>query len=186
VTAKRVVILGGDFGGDFTAKYLRKTVDPSVVIELINDTNYFVFQPLLPEVAAGIISASDAVTPLRVMLRGVNVRMAHAFDANEEDALAKAMQVFWQKGFESASIADLIEGTGVNRGSLYNAFGGKHPLFVKALLKYDRDNRRNKLAQLEALDNPKQAINKLFDGIVAETVADTEKKGKRVVIFERK
>jgi len=96
---------------------------------------------------------------------------------DEEDALEKAMQVFWQKGFESASISDLIEGTGVNRGSLYNAFGGKQSLFVKALLKYDRDYRRAMLAQLEALDDPKQAISRLFDGIVAETVADKDKKG---------
>lgn len=96
---------------------------------------------------------------------------------DEETALEKAMQVFWGKGFESASIADLIEGTGISRGSLYNAFGGKQPLFVKALLKYDRDNRQAKLAQLEALDDPKQAIGNFFDGIVAETVADTEQKG---------
>ena len=76
---KHIVILGGGFGGAFTAKYLRQRVGSSAVIELINDTNYFVFQPLLPEVAAGIIGASDAVTPLRVMLRGVKVRMAHAY-----------------------------------------------------------------------------------------------------------
>jgi TetR/AcrR family transcriptional repressor of nem operon len=50
---------------------------------------------------------------------------------NEETALEKAMQVFWEKGFEPASIADLLEGTGLNRGSLYNAFGGKQQLFVK-------------------------------------------------------
>ncbi len=56
---------------------------------------------------------------------------------DEEVAIEKAMLVFWEKGFEPASIADLLEGTGLNRGSLYNAFGGKQQLFVKALLKYD-------------------------------------------------
>lgn len=96
---------------------------------------------------------------------------------DENDAIEKAMRVFWEKGFESASIADLIAGTGINRGSLYNAFGGKRPLFVKALLKYEQDIRRSMLARLEALDDPKQAICDLFDGIVAESVADTEKKG---------
>lgn len=79
MTAKRIVILGGGFGGAFTAKYLRRCVDSEVTIELINDANYFVFQPLLPEVVAGIITASDAVTPLRVMLPGVKFRMAHAY-----------------------------------------------------------------------------------------------------------
>lgn len=72
---KRVVIIGGGFGGAFTAKYLRR-VSKLFEIELINSTNYFVFQPLLPEVASGTISAPDAVTPLRIMLPNVKIRMA--------------------------------------------------------------------------------------------------------------
>ncbi|MEE4377574.1 MAG: TetR/AcrR family transcriptional regulator [Candidatus Competibacteraceae bacterium] len=95
---------------------------------------------------------------------------------NEETALENAMQVFWEKGFEPASIADLLEGTGLNRGSLYNAFGGKRQLFVKALLKYDRD-RHAMLAKLEALDDPKVAIAKFLDTTVANTVADQDHKG---------
>lgn len=43
-------------------------------IELINEVNYFVFQPLLPEVAAGSVSIRDAVAPLRRLLLGVRVR----------------------------------------------------------------------------------------------------------------
>ena len=96
---------------------------------------------------------------------------------DEEAAVEKAMQVFWEKGFEPASIADLIEGTGVNRGSLYNAFGGKKQLFLKALLKYERDNHRAALSQLEAMDNPKKAITQLFDAIVVETTNDEHHKG---------
>lgn len=96
---------------------------------------------------------------------------------NEDEVLRKAMLVFWEKGFACASIADLIDGTGINKGSLYNAFGGKKNLFVKALLKYDQDNRKALLARLEALDNPKQAITGLLDSVVAETIADTEHKG---------
>ncbi len=96
---------------------------------------------------------------------------------DEDEAVGKAMNVFWEKGFEPASMADLIAGTGITRGSLYNAFGGKEQLFVKALQKYDRDERRARLAELEAMDDPKRAIALLFDGLVAETVADTRKKG---------
>ena len=96
---------------------------------------------------------------------------------NEDEAVGKAMKVFWEKGYEPASMADLIAGTGISRGSLYNAFGGKEQLFVKALQKYDTDNRRGILAEMEAMDDPKRAIATLFDGIVAETVADTRKKG---------
>lgn len=96
---------------------------------------------------------------------------------NEVDAVEKAMQVFWKKGYDATSITDLIKGTGINRGSLYNAFGGKHEIFVAALVKYDAEKRRAALAELEALDNPVAAINGLFDSIVQETTSDIEKKG---------
>lgn len=96
---------------------------------------------------------------------------------NEDEAVGKAMRVFWEKGYEPASMADLIASTGISRGSLYHAFGGKEQLFVKALQKYDTDNRRAILADMEAMDDPKRAIAALFDVIVAETVADTRKKG---------
>ncbi len=95
---------------------------------------------------------------------------------DEETAIENAMQVFWEKGFEPASIADLLEETGLNRGSLYNAFGGKQQLFVKALLNYDRD-RKAMLARLEALDDPQKAITAFFDTTVANTVADQDHKG---------
>lgn len=72
----RVVIIGAGFGGAYTAKYLYKRLGDKADIELINDTNYFVFQPLLPEVASGTINAQDAVTPLRLMIPGVRSRMA--------------------------------------------------------------------------------------------------------------
>ncbi len=55
---------------------------------------------------------------------------------DEGEVVGKAMKVFWEKGFEPSSMADLIAGTGIARGSLYNAFGGKRQLFIKALEKY--------------------------------------------------
>lgn len=77
VTVKpRVVIIGAGFGGAYTAKHLQKILGGRADIELINQTNYFVFQPLLPEVASGTINAQDAVTPLRLMIPGIRFRMA--------------------------------------------------------------------------------------------------------------
>jgi len=96
---------------------------------------------------------------------------------NEDDAVRNAMLLFWEKGFASTSISELLAKTGVNRGSLYNAFGGKQPLFVKALNMYNKEVRRGALSELEALDNPRLAIEKLFDGAVEEVVADEQKKG---------
>jgi NADH dehydrogenase len=73
---RRVVILGAGFAGMFTARHLKRLAPPDVEIELINENNYFIFQPLLPEVAAGYITASDAVSPLRLLLPGVKTRLA--------------------------------------------------------------------------------------------------------------
>ena len=84
MSSPRVVIVGGGFAGAFTAKYLRKYLRDRAEIELINAENYFVFQPLLPEVAAGTISAPDAVTPLRYMLPGVKFRMAEVTHIDDE------------------------------------------------------------------------------------------------------
>ncbi|MDN4055028.1 TetR/AcrR family transcriptional regulator [Massilia sp. YIM B02763] len=48
-------------------------------------------------------------------------------------ATRDAMEVFWQRGYEGASLPDLIEGTGLSRGSLYKAFGDKKGLLLAAL-----------------------------------------------------
>lgn len=57
-----------------------------------------------------------------------------AFDIDE--ALDQALQVFWRKGYEGTSLTDLTEAMGINRPSLYAAFGNKEELFRKALDRY--------------------------------------------------
>jgi NADH:ubiquinone reductase (H+-translocating) len=63
----RIVILGGGFAGVYTAKYLTEMLRKSdgVEVELLSEENYFVFQPLLPEVAAGGIAPTHVVNPIR-------------------------------------------------------------------------------------------------------------------------
>src|SRR5579862_5868846 len=51
-------------------------------------------------------------------------------------ALDRALQVFWRKGYEGATLSDLTKAVGVNRPSLYAAFGDKEALFRKALDRY--------------------------------------------------
>ncbi|MDX6693453.1 MAG: hypothetical protein QOF02_1056 [Blastocatellia bacterium] len=57
---------------------------------------------------------------------------------NLDEALDKALLVFWQKGYEGASLDDLTRAMGINRPSLYAAFGNKESLFRKALDRYER------------------------------------------------
>ena len=56
-----------------------------------------------------------------------------------EQALAAALSVFWTKGYEGASMADLTDAMGITKPSLYAAFGNKEALFTKALDLYERE-----------------------------------------------
>lgn len=87
-----------------------------------------------------------------------------------EQALDRAKEVFLTKGYEGTSMADLLEATGLNKGSLYNAFGSKKELFNKALLRYEQEERKANLRELEALDQPVTAIKRVFDDMVEPSV----------------
>ncbi len=55
-----------------------------------------------------------------------------------EDALDAAAKAFWSRGYKATSLEDLMKATGLHKGSLYKAFGGKHDLFKSALEHYLR------------------------------------------------
>lgn len=68
------------------------------------------------------------------------------FDA--EDAIRAAREVFWERGYEAASLGDLEGGTGLNRSSIYQAFESKRALFDEALRSYIREIAEPRLAVL--------------------------------------
>lgn len=63
--------------------------------------------------------------------------MARPRSFNTDEAIEKAMQVFWTHGYEGASLPDLLEGMGLTRGSLYKAFTDKKTLFLTVLAHYE-------------------------------------------------
>src|SRR5882672_9752756 len=70
-----------------------------------------------------------------------------------EVALARALDVFWKEGFAATSLDDLSAATGMNRPSLYGAFGDKRELYIKSYESY-RDRARVRMAEVFALDLP--------------------------------
>ncbi|MEM1378648.1 MAG: TetR/AcrR family transcriptional regulator [Pseudomonadota bacterium] len=102
-----------------------------------------------------------------------------AFDIDE--AIDKATEVFWKKGYEATSMADLIEAMRINKGSLYNAFGSKQALFDRALSRYDQKNRATFLAKLRQMPDSRAAITAFFDGLIEEARGDPRNLGCFVV-----
>ena len=55
---------------------------------------------------------------------------------DEEEVLSALVELFWDRGFEAASLNEIVDATGLNKSSLYNAFGSKEAVFARALDKY--------------------------------------------------
>ncbi|UVI29654.1 TetR/AcrR family transcriptional regulator [Paenibacillus spongiae] len=85
------------------------------------------------------------------------------FDVDK--ALDAAMQLFWEKGFEATSLSDLTSKMGIQRPSIYAAFGDKKELFEAALRKYTQSHASYVRARLQ---NPsvKEAFRSYFEGWV--------------------
>jgi NADH:ubiquinone reductase (H+-translocating) len=78
---KRVVILGGGFAGVYTARYLEKLLGPEeACITLVNRENYWVYQPILPEVISGSIGLTNVVSPIRRLCPRTNLIMREVED----------------------------------------------------------------------------------------------------------
>ncbi|MCZ0991095.1 TetR family transcriptional regulator [Streptomyces diastatochromogenes] len=103
--------------------------------------------------------------------------MARPRQFDEEEAVRAARDQFWAVGYHGTSIDDLSAATGLGRGSLYAAFGGKRALFLRALDSYDSDALG---AWRTALGGPGPALPLLERHVrdVAEDITrDVERRG---------
>lgn len=69
---------------------------------------------------------------------------------DEEEVVERARDVFWSRGYHATSIQELVDDLGLQRGSLYGAFGEKHGLYLRALSLYIRENRKKLEAALRS------------------------------------
>lgn len=94
---------------------------------------------------------------------------------DRDAALRLAMQVFWEKGYESTSISDLTEAMGINPPSLYSAFGDKEKLFLEAIEAYQR--RRGDSCPYEDEPTARGAIERLLTYMAQDLTENSHPRG---------
>ncbi|URJ62057.1 TetR/AcrR family transcriptional regulator [Paenibacillus polymyxa] len=103
--------------------------------------------------------------------------MVRPREFDEDQALDAAMRIFWEKGFEATSISDLTSKMGIQRPSIYAAFGDKKQLFEAALRKYTQSHAAYVRSRLQSNSSVKEAFYNFFGGVVAEEYEDGPNRG---------
>jgi len=103
--------------------------------------------------------------------------MVRPREFDEDQALDAAMQIFWEKGFEATSLSDLTSKMGIQRPSIYAAFGDKKQLFEAALRKYTQSHAAYVRSRLQNHSSVKEAFYNFFGGVVAEEYEDVPNRG---------
>lgn len=102
--------------------------------------------------------------------------MARPKEFDREEALRRAVSVFWEKGFAGTSTEDLVRGMGIGRQSLYDTFGDKRQLFLEALRAYNTESLAAMLKKLRAGPTAIAAIERILVDL-AETRGSARSQG---------
>lgn len=105
-----------------------------------------------------IILVDPMVTKVHTFIMG----RIQTFD--EDIVIHKAQQLFWEKGYKGTSLKDILDETGLHKGSLYRVFESKENLFLLALQQYASTSR----AQFIKNQQPKKYLTEFFEKLVTE------------------
>ena len=95
---------------------------------------------------------------------------------DREEALEKAMELFWSRGYEATGLRDLLDHMGIGRQSLYDTFGDKHRLFLEAVNHYNRRVTQGIDDQLSGTGSPLEKVRNTVTSI-AIRVTDGQCRG---------
>lgn len=93
--------------------------------------------------------------------------MVRRREFDPEEALGRAMELFWRQGYATTSVEDLVEQTGVARAGLYKVFGDKRGLFEAALSRYVDENIGDMFCDLETPEATVRDVEVMFMRVVA-------------------
>lgn len=94
---------------------------------------------------------------------------------DEAEALSRAMNVFWEKGFDGAGVSALTEAMGIGRQSLYDTFGDKRALYLRAIDEYMRARMGPLLEALGAPDAGRTVLESELEGWASKEVCGEDR-----------
>lgn len=103
--------------------------------------------------------------------------MGRVREFDEEKVLDAAMQLFWEKGYEATSLSDLTSRMGIQRPSIYSAFGDKKELFETALRKYTRSHASETRTRLQSHQSVREAFRAFYENVVNEEYSESTSRG---------
>jgi TetR/AcrR family transcriptional repressor of nem operon len=103
--------------------------------------------------------------------------MARTKDFDETEVLNKAICLFWHKGYNGTSMQDVVDTLGISRSSLYDTYGDKHTLYLKALESYQLSAADELNRILSGEGTAKEKLKGLMEWVVYNLVNDKDHKG---------
>ncbi len=101
--------------------------------------------------------------------------MARTKEFNEGEVLEKAVNLFNCKGYNGTSARDLVDGLGISRSSLYDTYGDKRALFIKALYRYNEQTTNTTIKFIDSATDVVKTIKQLFQAVIEDAMLDRHK-----------
>ena len=107
--------------------------------------------------------------------------MSRTKEFDPDAVLQKALELFWERGYEATTMADLVSHLGIARASIYATFGDKHSLYVRALDRYVQARDPGLVEMLSQPGPVLPAVRALVEAYAAESAGDERRRGCLVV-----
>jgi TetR/AcrR family transcriptional repressor of nem operon len=101
--------------------------------------------------------------------------MARNKEFDPDAVLQSALELFWRRGYEATSMADLVEHLGIGRASIYATFGNKRDLYLKALDRYGESQKPLLLSELSQLGPALPAVRTVVRRFAAEAADESRR-----------
>jgi TetR/AcrR family transcriptional repressor of nem operon len=101
--------------------------------------------------------------------------VARTKEFDEDAVLLKAMRLFWEQGYEKTSMMDLVSHMGVHKRSMYDTFGDKHSLYIKAIKRYSEMIEQSVKRSMKGARSAEEAIKLLLETVIRREEEESPK-----------